>query len=452
MSVPPPLRATSAERLAHAVEAADAAVDGGAHPDSALAKAAEDFGVPRGHLGLAVRAFNTGRAVRQLAAPGPWEKAANHPVATVDGVVAALTATTKAASADLSDYARPPQAPPKAVVPLPPLVPNPPARAKAAAAPTATPPAAAKGPSSVSVGYAAAAAFEKFAALVSRLSRPAYAAVKAAAFRADPDAAACAFDAYESSDYRRLAFAEKAASAEPDPKVPEDHPAVLAVRELGACKAAYERPTAPEVPFGYEKFAEYGGELWCRALPVCEVLGRPIVPPRPVKAASAPVEPAIKLADAPAKQANPGFLGGLKSLAPTPSNLGSVLAKAPPLGAAAEKAEAPAPAGPSPGAVDRVALQVRQDLQRIDQQAAVQDLLNDPRLRGANPQLVVDTYRQLSSLAPLAMSNPAVSGDLINRRLQTGPLSYYDLAQLTGIERSLSDIRKRQTQADEEND
>ena len=91
-------------------------------------------------------------------------------------------------------------------------------------------------------------------------------------------------------------------------------------------------------------------------------------------------------------------------------------------------------------------------LARLDEQAAIQGILEDPRFHKADPRLVVQTYRDLSSIAPISMRNPSIAADYITRRLQTGPPSYYDLAQLVKIEKDLNMIQRSNVTSDDEED
>jgi hypothetical protein len=70
----------------------------------------------------------------------------------------------------------------------------------------------------------------------------------------------------------------------------------------------------------------------------------------------------------------------------------------------------------------------------LETHAAIQDVVMDPRLAHADPKTVIGTYQTLAQLAPNVMRNRSVAADLIHRRLQTGPLSAFDLKQLLDME------------------
>jgi hypothetical protein len=73
-------------------------------------------------------------------------------------------------------------------------------------------------------------------------------------------------------------------------------------------------------------------------------------------------------------------------------------------------------------------------LDNLDHQTAVTDIVSDPRFLRSDPRTVIETYRTLSDLAPNVMRNRSVAADLIHRRLQTGPLSAFDLSNLLTME------------------
>ncbi len=414
---PPRFSAASADRLQDVLAAADDAVDAGAGPDAAIAKAARDAALPVGHVPLAVRAFNTGRAVRQLGAADPWAKAAAYPQATVGGVVGLLTtppAATKTA-ADLTDYYVPPAA--AGTRPEPTVV-------KAAAAP-AVPPAAIKPATDnrIRTTFEAAAELDKVAAFATTAAPGVYAAVKAAAAAVQPAAAAFAFGLVEAADRR---VAAKAA-ATPDPAVKTgNHPAVAAVARLAELRAGVVRVDDTPTPPGWRKFATG----WAEKGPHNAVLGLP-VPPK-VAVQTPPPGPPPLLATTPRPKAA-GFGGAYKSVT------------SPLLRAYQSDVLNPVLSihGPSPATVSSRGMDALDaGMARTDEQAAVQDLLADPRFRTADPRTVIESFRQLHGLAPQAMQNPAVAADFIQRRLQTGPLSAFDLKMVTDLEKNLHAINK----------
>lgn len=455
---PPRLTAASADRMAAVVDAADALVDGGTPPDHAIAKAAAAHGLPVGHVPVVVRAFNTGRAVRQLGAADVWEKAAAYPVASADAVVALLAAppAREKAALDLTDYVRPPGDDPFRPA-YAPLVP-PPATAKAAAAP---PPPAAKAArdTRVAAGYAAAAAYDRAAELAAGLDPAAYAGVKVAAARVVPAAAAFFFPRAE-ADHLAL-YKLAAAGAAPDPAVRTDHPVVRALADLAAAKAAYVEGGTP------------GWAVPPPAAPTCPVLGTPLPPAAPAeKPAAAPRSPvdfdvpkaaAAAAASGDAEPPPPDrsfadrllshatgrqdpktwFGKGFKMVAadlPAVATQNTFLGKALDLDAGGP--------GSRPAALGRLP----SDLDRLDQQTAVQTLLADPRFAQVDPKVLVSTYRDLHALTPMAMGNPSVAGDFLQRRLQTGPLSHFEIKALTDIEQNLARIKSYRDRRDPDED
>lgn len=457
---PPRLTTQSADRLKAVVASADDLVDGGQDPNGALAKAAAAHALPVNHVPLAVRAFNTGRAVRQLAHETPWEKAAAHPIASVDGVVASLTAPTDAKTAsDLSHYFTPPPGPDFIPCPIAPLAPP---RAKAAQTVPETVKSAASPvrDSRLSATRQAAEAFDRAVAIVERLTPGQYTAVKRAACRFVPEAGPFFFATAESlyrdetgldlpvhAGIHKLASRQAAA----DPLVANDHPAIGAIRELATAKAAYVVPAA-QVPEGYAVHSEYGRTVF-RKLAICPVLGTPIVPPiTPAasvpgprdlfdfdfpKAASVPTPPGKSpnvlsrvLKDVTVRPAQ-GFAKGIQDYAAKPLSamIGNPLLDQINL-------------TPKDPGLPHAEAQLPVDLARIDQQAAIQAMLADPRFSHADPKTLVDTYRDLSSLAPNAMGNRSIASDMIQRRLTTGPVDQFTLKNLVDMEKNLVAARR----------
>lgn len=451
---PPRLTDLSTNRLHAVVEAADAAVDGGAAPNAALAKAAQDCRLPVGHVPLAVRAFNTGRAVRQLdTGSSPWEKAAAHPIASVPGVLEALeaqTAPTIKVANDLSDYLEPPTysaSAPAPTAPVPPLALSVEKRATAPAPPR---------PNQTSTILKVAAALDALRAAVGSLTPAAYGTIKAAAERFAPAEAAFAFSAIEAQDFRLHKKAELAVSAGHDPTVANTHPALEAVRSLAAARDTYVPPPTHETPFGYRKEAVGdNGQVMFARLPVHPLLGiyLPDTPPTPTPIQAGRTTLLDGGGPTPEKSASAGSIltsplrgfGSVTSSALSPFTTNRFSSRA------ADSFKMNDSMGAKPYGMSGGADRLRSDLDRIDEQAAVQDLLMDSRLQRADPKMVIETYRQLSGLAPQAMRNPAVAADFIVRRIQTGPPSYFDLEKLVSIEKNLAAARRVQTGDDDNN-
>jgi hypothetical protein len=454
------LRASSAEKLAHAVEAADDAVDDGASPDGALAKAAADYGVPVGHVPFLVRAFNTGRSVRQLGAAGPWEKAASHPVASVEAVVKLLGEVSQKRAAvredSVADYFSPPPAGPRYV--LPSLLT---AEEKRAAAPRPEDPIPKPrepdAPTAhVKAAFAAIDSLIELTAALKPLTASEYLAVKAAADETAPDAAAFAFAYVEDGDPWLRA---KGASADKlDPRITTDHPAVVAVAKLAAARAVYPKSAGDTTPLGYAPVTDMGMPVdgWYSRLPVDAVFGVPVpaqvlsTVPEPVKSAgifdrrATTPQPQTQPELEPAVVKSAGFGSGFKTIFGGATNLiGSrPLANEVYRGVSIDKSKDPAG-----GQLDALS----SAFSGVDEHAAIQSILTDPRFVKADPQTLVQTYRDLSGIAPQAMQNPAIASDFLTRKVQTGPLGYHDLQALIQMENNLSSYT-RPPVADEDDD
>jgi hypothetical protein len=459
--IPPRLSAASADRIAAAVEAADAAVDAGAPPAAAMAKAARAAALPVGHLPIAVRAFNTGRAVRQLESGDPWQKAADHPTTTVAEVTTELG--TEPVEKAASDY----DAPPAVSRPAPHPVP---ARAsqwtkQAAAAALAPVPADPDPtvPRLVSLEKAARIVGD-LSAVLRTVTPRAYAAIKRAAERRDPGAPEV-FAYVEGADEALTHLGRKAAAADPDPTVSADHPAVVLVGALVGLRAAYRPAPEPVRPLGYVKHAADASGRWYRPRPAVPVVS---LEPAPVPAAPALVvrlpEPGAKtaagLTPTPGTDATP--VGGgrtemgkwtrskvedLGRATGAPFRTGFQKGFWGPVDALANnRLTAPAFALRDPGAESDDARgtvsKLRVEMDRIDQQAAVQNVMTDSRLQRSDPKTVIETYQTLADLAPNVMRNQSVAADLIHRRLQTGPLSAFDLKQLLEMEKAFVTSRR----------
>lgn len=444
-----PLRAASAEKLAAAVGDADDAVDDGATPDAAIAKAARDHGVPVGHVPFLVRAFNTGRAVRQLGAADPWEKAANHPIAAIPAVLSILAApgesVAKVAAADRDAgadyYSAPPDPGPRYV--LPPMVSPAEKRASAYRREEPEPRQPAPRPRDPSLGLVLRAGHQlvKLADELTALTAPQYLAVKAAAEEVAPDAALFAFSYVEAGD--PWLRAKGASAARPDPLITTDHPAVAVLRELSAIRAAFPKSAAVSAPDGCAPVTIMGTavEGWYERRPLDPLFGLPV----PEKTAAAPRTPtrAPTVFDPPQPSAPSPVSEGVAKRAGFGAGFGSVfnagmskLRSHPMVGEALANSWKPR----DPSEVSATGLNA--GLAGVDEHAAIQSILADPRFIKADPQTLVQTYRDLSSLAPRAMQNPAVASDFLTRKIQTGPLGYHDLEALTRLEKNLADVQR----------
>lgn len=81
----------SEAKLLRTIEKTAALVNSGTEPNEAIVKAAQDVGIPPGHISLVVHAYNTGRTNRQLQEGGdPFEKSADFPLADTATVLELL--------------------------------------------------------------------------------------------------------------------------------------------------------------------------------------------------------------------------------------------------------------------------------------------------------------------------------------------------------------------------
>jgi len=485
MAAPPPLSKESAERMKKVVSLADDLVDAGGEPNVSIAKAAREFGLPVGHVPIIVRAFNTGRSVRQQGASDPWEKAAAHPIADIDLVVRELTRRDlpQPKSAADTDYLLPPAPKPKASLPSL-LTPDQQVKLAAerdsakAAAELRTSAKKASAPvkqadNRVNLEMAVAAIFDHAVDVAASLKPSQYHAAKKAATRMAPDASSFFFSIVEGSipdrtgdagdvPYNRSIFKSASVTVTPDPTIRTDHPLVRALVEMETAKKAYVVPGPEPVPDGFERVSGYGGVTWLRKQAVCPIFGT-IIPP-----ASEPAAPAVQpspggfdmqvpdLVKMAAAGSSPVLGRGLTDWAnldpkgmssfgkgfqrsfagPMSFMLGnSYLGKAVDL----------APEDPEK-IESRAVGDLGRDLGRVDRQSMVQDLLADPRFIKADPKILMDTYRDLASLAPRVMANRSVAADFLQRRLTTGPLSYWDLEKLTAMEKNIASTQRPDTE------
>lgn len=458
--------------MAKVAEAADDAVDAGTPPAEAIAKAARDHGLPVSHVPVVVRAFNTGRAVRQLSETDPWAKAANHPVTTAEAVIAALDAmdrpATKAASAD---YVLPPRVETKGD-PVPTLKAS--SWTKQASAPVA-PPAPKPVDDRLRREAKAAAAFDRLRDALHPLTAAQYAGVKAAAEFACPGAGAEVMAFLEQRDVFLENKAAAAAAKAPDVTINTAHPAVQAVRDIVGVKAGYVVPPDPR-PLGYRKMARDAGGTWFERRPAVPtvVIGGPVEPEPAALELTVPFgEKAAGLEEsAPAGRGGFGqmmrrkvdslndFYTPEKNKDGTTTTPGTAAGRAFNYGTfgtlnllANNPYTAPALDVRDPGAdpeLDKQVGKLNRNMDLLDHQTAVQEVMQDPRLMRSDPKTVIHTYQTLSDLAPNVMRNQSVAADLIHRRLQTGPLSAFDLKQLLDMEKAFVTSRRSATRPDED--
>lgn len=433
MSVPPPLSAASVDRMGAAVEQADRDVDAGADPTAALAKAARDHGLPVGHVPIAVRAFNTGRAVRQLGAgPDPWTKAADYPSTTADAVVAALSAAPpgpEKRAADL-DYAHAPGRGAVKAAAAPVLEPSAWTRSAVTKLAAVAPVPAAPAVPPHTHRTEAAALFDALRDRLVGASPATFAGIKAAAEYAHPGCAADVFGFLEAHNQRLSDKAAAAGHAAPDPTVTTDHPAVAEVGRIGAIRAAYAEPD-PVRPLGYAKVA--GAPDWYVRRPPIGLLSvdppaeGPLVVGSPdgTKAAGVPlVTPFLDTLAAGTKAVTSNPV--VKPLFDPLVNIGD------------------------PTKSVRADPKLDAAMKGITAHADLQNIVSDPRLSAADPKTVIQTYQELSQLAPNVMRNPAIASDMINRRVQTGPLSAFDLKTLLDMEKTYIGSRPRPAEDDDD--
>lgn len=462
-------------------------------PDAAVAGAMAEAGMPAKFAAHIVNAFNVGLAAKQrLTAADTWAKAASYVPANVDRVLARLgspaaptdplPASAKLAAArGYDDYdlppAAPPAAPPKAMAAdlralyaafdAPPpgnakvaaVLARPPVEKRVYADPAPTPTAATHAYRLAAIAAAVRDAYDPAA--------PAeYAGAKRAAVALYPATAPTLFERAEAtwSLREKRAYAEATAGDAYDVTAGRSHPIV----RLAAV------------------FQQVRDEAAVRA--------RPVEPVKRAAAAATPAEPHPLLAPpavTPVRpETNAAFAAFLaKKAAPSPSGpaggVGPMSLLAKPLSgflsasqAGRERVDqalnAPTHAAltaafgnvtaPAAHAASRsdlfakarqsqleslVSAQVQKPfddatkaVNTVDEQDHVARLLADPAFARADPVKVLEAYREVRGLAPHVMANPAAARQIVKLRTETGPLSLFDLDQITKVEKNLADIRR----------
>lgn len=409
-----PLTRESADRLTAVLTEAGDLVEAGSTPDAAIAKAASVHGLPVLHVPLAVRGYNNGRAARQLAeSRDPWVRASSYPTASVDGVVTALTGQpAEKTSVDSTDYDRPPDRP----APTPPDV----TALAALFGVPATKEAAVRHDHSTVISKKARSrppeggvwhdealgraidVETKLASVLAGASPGEYAAARAVTQARHPEASAFLFAALD----RRF----KKATVAPDPSFPADHPALALVAEFDRLRRTPKgRPPAVKKasPIISRQAKEAGfRDTWLPRI-------APTLTP-------GSTDPGIV---SNAAQKVHGFIGRVNETRGALADQGRM--------SSLNLRYQPPGAGGLPTEFSGLATQ-----------EVMNSLLQDPRMRGADPAKVVQAYQSLAGLAPNVMLHPTVASEFVHRTLQTGPLSYHDLGQLTKIEKDFVTTRR----------
>lgn len=452
MPTPPPLSSESVARMTKVVEQADAAVDNGTEPALALAKAARDHGLPVGHVPIVTRSFNTGRAVRQLNESDPWAKAADHPTATAAQVCAALDelgAPPAPRAKAASDYASAPGTGMIKIAAAAPFVMSEWTKAAVAKAELPVVAAPASKPHYLSVRAKAAAILDQLRDAVSGLKPEQYSAVKRAAAAVWAAGADDTFTFLEGQNTHLWYAATKAASAHPDPTITTAHPAIAILRDLRAVREQYQEPGDGR-PLGYQKVAG-SIEGWFVPKPRIANISLEPRPATTVDAIQVTGPDVTKFAGVLSGEPETEAPAPAPRKSPPTSTLGAMGRGAAsaflgPLNAIANNGfsgpltdiTVTPPASGLKHDVDKTKV----DLGHVDLQSNLQDVVSDPRLIGSDPKTVVQTYQQLTALAPNVMQNPSVAADFIHRRMQTGPLSAFDHKQLLDMEKVYNSTRK----------
>ena len=464
MPLPPRLSANSTERMEKVVTAADNFVDNGMHPDMALAKAAQEYSLPAGHIPIVVRAFNTGRAVRQLGESDVWSKAAQFPTASAEGVTSYISDISEVKQEKKSsyiDYLTPPNfKEPQYTLPV--------KEASNGVEEEVKPQTV--NPRPINDYYKLAELVDNITDKLERLPANKYAGVKKMAYRCAPDAADFVFKQLESADYH----CNKKASAKPDITVGTDNDIVKMFVEMESIKSAFQEIPSPQ-PLDedeYTKIAESGCNSLYKKNPNCKILNKPIPSkvkndkPKEVKEVKEMhglelANPIIKASDDTSKKNSKGIgfkdiMSGAGKVLKSPFDMVGAIGGAAkgqmgkkweglkenklfgPVVKGLQREYSSRPSGDAIGASEGL----QHDLKRLQLRNAVQNLLMDPRFTNSDPKTVIDTFSQLSSLAPRAMANPAVASDFVHRRLMTGPLSYFDTSKLIEMEHNLARIER----------
>jgi hypothetical protein len=424
-------------KIVSAVEEVVDLINDGTGPDDAIVKVAEGIGLPAGHVGLLVNAYNTGRTNRQReAGTGLVEKAADFPLADAAAILGRLYPETVKSAADVqretsvsADYGMPP---------------------------------------TWLVRARDAAGSEKRAHVVPRLvDRP-----------VDPypgEPAGRIKRAYDASvrRTREVEEARRAFSAEQDGLVE-------CFRKLGAWFADPGNPTVADVRDNVEAIWDRPGAAVLAHLegtrPGLAKRAALYDSPRTVDRRAEPyrtIAEAVDRADR-VRRAGEEYIEAAdhaavktaEELAPfVPARRGSMP------GLLSEDASAEKRAGPYTTAlgvqlsrdmlghiggnlgvpdkermVDRSLRQIsspehEQELRGVHTRSMLHNMLaNDPIISGYHPSEVTDAFNQVSQLAPHAASQPAVMGPLLRKWLQQGNLDTFEGDQLVGTEQKLKQI------------
>lgn len=79
------------------------------------------------------------------------------------------------------------------------------------------------------------------------------------------------------------------------------------------------------------------------------------------------------------------------------------------------------------------------------QQSVLQDLLsNNDFAAGHDPHKIIDAYKQIADIAPLASQRSAIVNDFVRRHMAGGQLSYFDLEALTRLEKNLAGVKSKE--------
>lgn len=440
----PRMTAQDEERIADAIGAAAADPGVEQDPDAALAKAAEDAGLPAGHLPILVRAYNTARAGLQRDRGGDAaEKAAEFPVATLPGVASRMfpEAEPKAAAdpgrpawALAHDPAPFPEArfdsmlaawaaeTPAAAGPAPAYAT---ARAKAASAMKTLD--AARSEAGVAK-VAAAAALDALAAALRPAGALPLADLRAgAAGRHGPDGEAVAIAAG-----RRLGGIAKRASVDPYHSVasrPREYAlldaAVAAVREADA---AAEVAALAEPAVRAKVAAEMSPFL-------------PPPPPAPEPCVLDGLEKGASLSPIPAARRFVGDAVRTNLLSRASAGIDGLTAPADPTADRGRPTYEQTLARLSdPAHEARVA--------DLEDQFAVQSMLvDDPVLSSYPPKAVSRAFNEISRAAPHLASQPLLMRPLLRKALVAGNLDSFEADQAANVEGRLLDQRKAPLEA-----
>lgn len=423
----------SEKRLLDALEKiADAVPDDG-NPNEAIAKAASDIGIPAGHIHLLVNAYNTGRtSAQRQKGTSPWEKGASFPIADTEVILDTMfPEREKKASTDevSSDYSMSPTywldrakhqeklAAAKSInfklVDTPAPYPHDETRQliKAASDKERQKKAVDEARTRASAAFdIALQETEELVEYFRKFGSLSYDEVKSNCERLYGEQATRLFDS-----------------------VGEKLPSRLKVAWAGKCNPA--KGEAYDIVDRCIEAAQAFQELrndWAEKSAAFQAT----IPTRE-QASPVYVDPILGIeiptGRAPGKSDSTTKEAGLWDLATSPMGPGLALSSA--IRDESIKAKARAVTEPKPD------MELTRNIDNIRRETMLNDLLNEDRvLAGHDPNKIIDAYKDLVEIAPMASMKRSIMRDFLRRRVEGGHHSWFDLEGLTKIEKNLKGL------------